>query len=163
MTSYEPLLFALVLIAMIVGLLGLTVPVFPGLFVIWLAAFIYGLITGFNTLGLVLFIFITLLTVAGSLVDNVLMGAKARESGAAWISITIGMVAGIVGSFVVPIIGGPVASLLGLFLAEYYRRRNRQEAWDTTRSMAIGCGWAFIARFGMGIVMIVLWLIWALA
>jgi len=41
----------LTFIAMLTGLLGLIVPVFPGLVIIWLAAIAYGFVNGFGTLG----------------------------------------------------------------------------------------------------------------
>ena len=52
-------IFALTQFIMLVGLFGLIVPVFPGTVVIWLAALGYGVVTGFHTLGIVLFVIIT--------------------------------------------------------------------------------------------------------
>ncbi len=45
---------------MMVGLFLSIIPFFPGITVIWLAALIYGIVTGFNTLGIVLFVLITI-------------------------------------------------------------------------------------------------------
>ena len=71
-------------VIMFFGLVGLIVPIFPGLVIIWLAALVYILVTinAVTTGGWILFAIITLLAVGGSLVDNVLMGAKALEHGA---------------------------------------------------------------------------------
>ncbi len=92
----------LTLTFMLIGLVGLIVPVFPGLIVIWLAALIYGIAArGFDTKGWIIFILITILALAGNIVDNIFMGAKARQSGAAWISVWISYTAGIIFSLVV--------------------------------------------------------------
>ncbi len=91
-------IFAITQVVMLVGLFGLLVPLFPGIVVMWLAALGYGVVTGFSTLGIVLFIIITLLMLAGTLVDNVLMGAGARKAGASWLSIAAALVAGVVGT-----------------------------------------------------------------
>ncbi len=75
----EILLTVLLLLVMLAGLLGLIIPAFPGLTVIWLAALGFGVIHGFSTLGIVLFVLLTLLMIGGNVVDNLLMGAGALQ------------------------------------------------------------------------------------
>ena len=146
---------------MLIGLLGLVVPIMPGLVIIWVAALGYGLFAGFGTLGWVMFALITVLMIVGSVVDNILMGAKAHESGAPWWVVLVALAAGILGNFALPIIGGLVAALLALFLVEYARRKDAKAALKSMKGMLIGCGWAFVIRFIMGLFMIGFWLIWA--
>jgi hypothetical protein len=157
----DVLLKGLTLTVMLIGLLGLVVPIMPGLVIIWVAALGYGLFAGFGTLGWVMFALITVLMIVGSVVDNILMGAKAHESGAPWWVVLVALAAGILGNFALPIIGGLVAALLALFLVEYIRRKNAKEALKSMKGMLIGCGWAFVIRFIMGLFMIGFWLIWA--
>src|SRR3990172_6492428 len=76
--------FGLTLLFMLIGLVGLVIPIFPGILVIWLAALGYGVVTGFTTLGTILFVLITLLMLFGVTIDNILMGAGARQGGASW-------------------------------------------------------------------------------
>lgn len=149
------------LIIMLIGLIGLVIPIFPGVVVIWLSALGYGLVAGFGKLGAWMFAFISLMMIAGILVDNVMMGAKAREGGASWLSIGVGLIAGVVGMWVWPPIGGLITAPLALFATEMARTRDYQEAFKSTRGLMIGCGWAFFIRFGLGVVMIGLWSIWA--
>jgi len=153
----------LTLTFMLFGLFGLVIPVVPGLVIIWVAALGYGIAAGFGTLGWIMFAIISLLMVAGSVSDNVLMGTQARQSGASWVSIAAALVFGIAGNFVLPVIGGLIAALLALFVAEWIRRKNWRESLKSVRGMAWGCGWAFVIRFIMGVVMIGLWMIWAWA
>ena len=82
---------------MVVGLVLLIIPIFPGITVIWLAALLYGIVTGFDTLGIVILVLITLGMIAGVTVDNVLMGAGARQGGASWLTIGVALFAGIAG------------------------------------------------------------------
>jgi len=146
---------------MLIGLIGLAVPIVPGLVIIWLAALGYGIFAGFGTLGWVMFAIITILMIAGSVVDNILMGTQAHQSGAAWWSVLIALIAGIAGNFALPVIGGVLAALLALFLVEWIRRKNWREALTAMKGMALGCGWAFVIRFIIGVIMIGLWMIWA--
>ena len=153
----------LTLTFMLFGLFGLIIPVVPGLVIIWVAALGYGIAAGFGALGWIMFAIITLLMIAGSFIDNVLMGTQARQSGASWVSIAAALVFGLAGNFILPVIGGLIAALLALFVAEWIRRKDWREALKSVRGMAWGCGWAFVIRFIMGAVMIGLWLVWAWA
>jgi len=66
-----------------------------------------------------------------------------------------------VGSLVWPPFGGLLAALGILFLVEYVRLKDVDQAWISTRSMAVGCGWAVVARLVVGVIMIGLWVVWA--
>jgi uncharacterized protein YqgC (DUF456 family) len=155
-------IFWTTLVIMMVGLFGLIVPVFPGIAVIWLAALGYGVTTGFTTLGWVLFAVITVLFITGAVIDNVLMSAKAHKEGAAWSSLALGVLAGILGTILFPPFGGLIAAPLVLLVLEYIRQRNFKKALVTLRGLAIGWGSAFVVRFLIGAAMIGIWLVWAL-
>ena len=79
------------LAVMLTGLFGLVIPVFPGMLILWLAALGYGAVSGFGTLGTWMFGLITLLALVGMVIDNVLMGAGARQGGASWTALALGM------------------------------------------------------------------------
>lgn len=146
---------------MLGGLALLIVPIFPGITVIWLAAVIYGFVAGFDTLGIIMIVFITLGMIAGISADNVLMGAGALKGGASWLTIIVALVAGIAGTIIFPPIGGFIAIPIAIFLLELLRNREWRSAWRATRGMALGWGLSFLVRFGIGLVMIAAWLIWA--
>lgn len=148
---------SVVLAVMVAGLLTLLVPALPGLVIIWIPVLVYYLVTGFDLTAIILFIFITLLMIAGNLVDNILMGGSARAKGASWLAIGAALAAGLIGSFAMPPFGGLIGALLALFIVEYVRLKDWRQALDSTTSMAMGCGWAVVARFGIGVVMIALW------
>jgi len=153
------------LFVLLVGLLGLIVPVFPGLTVMWIATLVYALIqnasnkmTGWDWFA---FVVITLLMIGGNIADNIIIARKMRDQYIPWSSILLAFAAGIVASiFFTPIIG-LVASPLGLFLAELSRLKNRDEAIRSTKAYMIGWGWAFGARFLIGMTMIGSWMLWA--
>ena len=154
-------IIVLIAFTMLFGLFGLIIPIFPGNVVMWLAALAYGLVFGFGRLGGVLFILITLLMLAAVSADNLLMGAKAREKGASWGSIILALVAGIVGTLILPPIGGLIAAPLILYVMENQRLKDSEEAKKIVKALLTGWGLAFIVRFGIGLVMFTLWGIWA--
>jgi hypothetical protein len=153
------------LFVLLVGLLGLIVPVFPGLTVMWLGTLVYAIIqnaagkmTGWDWF---LFGLITLLMIIGNIVDNLIIAYKMRDKYVPWSSILFAFAAGIVASlFFTPLIG-LVAAPAGLFLAESRRLKNRDAAIASTKAYMIGWGWAFGARFTIGLMMTGLWMLWA--
>ncbi len=153
---------SITLLVMAVGLVGLIVPIFPGITVIWLAVLGYGLVTGFTSLGWVVLAIDTVLMVIGVTIDNVLMNAKAHKEGAAWSSLALGMVGGVLGTIFFPPIGGILAAPLVVLLLETYRQHDINKALLTLRGLLIGWGASFVVRFFIGLAMIGLWLVWAL-
>jgi len=159
--NLDLILRGVVLTIMVVGMI--VIPILPGLVIIWVASLGYGLIHGFGVLGWVMFGLITVLMLAGSILDNVLMGTSAHRQGAPWWVILIAMVAAIAANFLLPIIGGILGGLLVLFLIEWLRLRDWRRALASMKGMLIGWGWAFVFRFIIGMIMVGLWLIWAWA
>lgn len=159
------LLETLTLFFMLVGLVGLVVPIFPGLVIIWLATLVYALIqTSIQNMlwfEWVIFAIITLLMIVGSIIDNVIIARRVREKQVPWGSIILGYLSGIIASiFFTPLIG-IAAAPLGLFGAEYLRLRNSRVAFASTRAWMTGWGITIAVRIAIGVVMIGLWMIWA--
>ena len=150
----------LIFLTMLVGQLGLVIPIFPGNVVIWAAALIYGILFGFGLLGWIVFALLTVLMLIAVTVDNVLMGAKARQEGAAWRSILLALFAGLVFTFVFPPVGGLIAAPLVLFLMEFHRLGDSKKASQVVRGLLTGLGLSFLARFLLGLVMLALWAVW---
>jgi uncharacterized protein YqgC (DUF456 family) len=150
----------LTLFALIVGTAGLIIPVFPGLVINWVAILIYGIVSGFGIKGWIIFILVTILMIVGNVIDNVLMGKKARESGASWLSIGTGYIASILVSLILSPIAGLAAAPVGVFLVEFIRRKEWRKALHVSWSLMVGWGWSIAIRITIGIVMIGLWMIW---
>ncbi|HEX5807784.1 MAG TPA: DUF456 family protein, partial [Anaerolineales bacterium] len=94
----QVVLETLTLLALIIGLLGLIVPVFPGLVIMWLGTLLYALIQNAagNMSGLDWFLFavITVLMIAGSILDNLIIAYKMRDKYVPWSSILFAFAAG---------------------------------------------------------------------
>ena len=151
----------LTLFALIVGTAGLVVPVFPGLVINWLAILIYGVVSGFGVKGWIVFTLVTILMIIGNVIDNIMMGKKARESGASWIAIGTGYIVSLVISILLSPIAGLVAAPIGVFLVEFIKRRKWRDALNVAWSLMVGWGWSIGIRITIGVIMIGLWMIWA--
>lgn len=155
------LLNLIVVLVMLTALIGLLIPVFPGVEIMWLTSIVYGIVAGMDTAGWIMLAIITALTLVGFFIDNLIMGAAARQGGASWTSIILAFIAGIAGTFLIPPIGGVIAAPAVLYLYEWRRLGDRHKAWQAMRGLAIGWGTAFLARFGIGILVIIAWGAWA--
>jgi len=161
----QVILETLTLFALIVGLLGLIVPIFPGLVIMWLGTLVYAILQSaagnMTAWKWVVFGIITVLMIAGSIADNLIIAQKMRDKYIPWSSILFAFAASLIASlFFTPLIG-LVAAPAGLFLAESRRLKDREAAVDSTKAYMIGWGWAFGARFLIGLVMIGFWMLWA--
>lgn len=150
------------MLVMLVGLFGLAIPVFPGNVVIWASTLTYALVTGFDSRAWWFFIPISIVTILATGADNLFMGGKARQAGASWRGIIIALISAFVTSLVLTPIAGLVAAPLALFIHEFFRlEQDGKEAWQVTRGLMLGCGWAFVTRFALGVIQVGLFAWWA--
>jgi uncharacterized protein YqgC (DUF456 family) len=152
----------LVAVAMAAGLLGTLLPFLPGLPIVWAAALVYGLAAGFEAIGWTLFVLITLVGVTGLILGTVLPHRRAAARGAPASTILAGVVVGLIGFFVIPIVGLPLGAGLGVMLAERSRLGSWDQAWTATRAMMVGFGIGALVQFSAGVAMIATWVVWVL-
>jgi uncharacterized protein YqgC (DUF456 family) len=155
----------LTLAVLLLGLFGLLIPVFPGLTVMWLATLVYAIIQAsagnMTWVGWTLFALITLLMIGGNIVDNIIIAKHMLDKSIPWSSILWSFAAGIVASIFLTPIAGMIAAPAGLYFAELQRLKDKRAAMDNTKAWMTGWGWSLAARFGIGVVMIIFWAIWA--
>src|SRR5512135_1211971 len=98
----QVLLQTLTLFVLLLGLIGVLVPVFPGLLIMWLATLFYAVIENgagrMSWLGWTFFGAITLLMLLGNVIDNIIITRKMRGRAIPWSSIALAFMAGLVGS-----------------------------------------------------------------
>jgi uncharacterized protein len=121
----------LVAFAIAVGLVGILVPLLPGTVLVFGAiavwAFVERTTVAWVTLGIV-----AALLAATLLVKYLWPVRRMRSADVRTSSLFAGAVLGIVGFFVVPILGLVLGFVLGVYLAELANRRNQRLAWTST-------------------------------
>jgi uncharacterized protein YqgC (DUF456 family) len=162
---FQVLLEFLVLFVLLAGLLGLLIPVFPGLTIMWLGTLVYALVQAANGamtwVDWVLFALITILMIGGNIVDNIIIAKHVRDKNVPWSSILWAFAAGILVSLFFTPLAGMVASPAGLYFAELRRLKDKQTALANTKAWMTGWGWSLAARFSIGVVMVIFWALWA--
>ena len=143
-------------VAMLAGLVGIVVPLVPGLTLIWGAALIWALDERSDTAWIVLGI-MTPLAVAGILVGSLLPASRASRAGAPRWVLAAGGIGMVVGFFVIPVLGAFVGGPAGIFIAELLRGRDPTLAWRTTLETVRGLGLGAAAQVALGVIMVALW------
>lgn len=155
-------LVVLLALVMLIGLFGTVVPLLPGLPVIWGAALGYGLLTEFDAVGWIAFGAITLLLIVGMVAGFVLPHRRVSAGGAPASTVAAGAALGVIGFFVIPVVGLLVGALLGVLLAERLRTGSWAAARTSTKNLLIGFGIGALAQFSAGLVMVACWVAWVL-
>jgi uncharacterized protein YqgC (DUF456 family) len=120
----------LVALAIAVGLVGVIVPVLPGSLLVLAAILVWAWDLGTGT-GWVVFAVATVCIALGSVVKYVVPGRRLKDNGIPGSTLLLGGVLGIVGFFVIPVVGLLVGFVLGVYLAEL-RRVGADAAWPAT-------------------------------
>lgn len=121
----------LVGVAVVVGLFGVVVQVLPGALLVLGAVVVWGVLTG-GAVGWTVLVVAVVVTGAAMVGKYVLAGRHLARSGVPSSAVVWGGVLGIVGFFVIPVVGLPIGFLLGTYLAEWVRLRSPGPAWRAT-------------------------------
>ena len=116
----------------LVGLLGIVFPVLPGGLLVMAAIGVWAALVG--GWAWAIFAAAALVIVLGEVVKYFVAGRSLRSDGIPNITIAVGGVLGIVGFFVIPVIGLFIGFVVGAMLAELVRTRSVGAAWRGTVS-----------------------------
>jgi hypothetical protein len=126
------LLTAVTGLLMLVGLIGIVVPVLPGLLLTVLATLGWAYYHPAPQAWVVFWVALVLYA-AGVTAQYLIPGRRMRREGVGTGMMVLAVLLGVVGFFVVPVVGAFVGFVLGVFLVELARRRNGAAAWASTK------------------------------
>lgn len=137
------------------GLVGVVVPVVPGLLLVVAGIAVWAVprndAAGWTALGVAVAI-----AVLGTVAKYALPGARMRAAGVPGRTLVAGGVLGIIGFFVVPVVGLVLGFVLGIYLAEL-ARLGRGAAWPSTRSALAAVGWSMLIELAAGLLAAAVW------
>ncbi|WP_433660245.1 DUF456 domain-containing protein [Nocardia sp. CA-128927] len=148
-------------LVILVGLLGIIIPILPGVILIFGAIAVWAFMTGGATAWTVFAISTALLVLSG-VIKYTWPGRKMKDAGVANRSLILGAVLGIVGFFVVPVVGLFVGFVLGVYLSELQRLRIGQQAWQSTVHALKGVGLSMLIELLGALLATGVWVIGAI-
>ncbi len=149
----------LVGLVMVAGIVGILLPVLPGLLLIWAAGLWWTIADGGGPARWTVLAVMTGLLAVGTIAKYVLPARSAAGRGAPFGTLAVGAVGAVIGFFVIPIVGVIVGGVLGIYLAEYARLRAPGPAWDSTRAALVAIGVGLLIELTAGVVMFGVWLL----
>ncbi len=136
-------------LAIVVGLLGIVVPVLPGVFIIAAAMVVWAYDTGTGLAWGIAWSALVVLAV-GFVVKYLVPHRRLKDAGVPRRTIVIGAVLGIVGFFVIPVIGLFIGFIGGVWLAES-GRLGRSQAWPSTKAALEATGLSILIELASGL------------
>ncbi len=152
-----PLTDALVGLAVLVGLVGIVVPVLPGSALILAAVLVWAVVLSSATGWLVLAV-VTVLLGVGVVVKYAVPGRRLRSAGVPTRTLVAGGLLALVGFFVIPVVGLLVGFVLGVYLAEL-SRVGRDRAWPTTKAALRAVGLSVLVELVAGLLAALTWVV----
>lgn len=147
-----------VALAIVVGVVGVIVPVLPGVLLVWVAVAVWASerqdLTGWVVLAVA-----TGVLVVGQVAKYALPGRRLQQVGIPGRTTLAGLALGIVGFFVVPVIGLPLGFVLGVYLAERARLGEHALAWPSTLHALRAAGWSMLIELATALLMGTTWLV----
>jgi uncharacterized protein YqgC (DUF456 family) len=142
-------------LVILVGLVGIVVPILPGSVLIVGAVLVWAIYAGAGAAWAV-FAVATTLVVLGQVVKYVVPGRGLRNAGVTGRSIMAGGLLGIVGFFVVPVIGLVLGFILGVYASEL-QRVGRDRAWPSTVAAVKAVGLSVFVELVAGLLATGVW------
>ena len=147
----------LVGLAVAVGLVGIVVPVLPGTLLVLAAVLVWALEDGTAT-GWTVLAAVAVLLAAGAVVKYVVPGRRLASAGVPTRTVLAGGVLGVVGFFVVPVLGLPLGFVLGVYLSEA-QRLGRRSAGRSTVTALRAVGLSILIELSAGLLAALVWLV----
>lgn len=145
-----------VAVAIAVGLLGILVPLLPGTLLVWAAIAVWAALEGTTVSWAVLGVVTAVLGV-GLLVKYLWPARRMRAADVSGRTLAAGAVLGIVGFFVIPVVGLVIGFVLGVYLAELITQRDPGRAWTATGHAAKGAALSAGVELAAGLLATVVW------
>jgi uncharacterized protein len=153
----DPIVAVVTLIVMLIGLLGVFVPVMPGLLVVWAASVGTTLWVGADAVGWAVAGVLTLLFGLGTAATVYLPARQGRRGGAPASSLLAALAGAVVGFFVIPVLGFLVGALGAFLVAEQLRLGEWGPAWSSTGALVRAYGIGVLVELVLGLTMIAVW------
>jgi hypothetical protein len=148
---------ACVALVILVGLVGVLVPVLPGSALVLGGVLVWALVERGATAWVVLAVAAVLLG-AGAVVKYVVPGRRLQRSGIPTSTQWWGALGGLVGFFVVPVIGLFLGFVLGIYLAER-QRVGASGAWPSTKLSLRAVGLSILIELAAALLAAATWVV----
>ena len=147
-------------LVILVGLLGIVLPVLPGLLLVVGAVLVWALDEQ-TAIGWIVFAASVGLAGAATVIKYLVPGKRLKAAGVPASTMLVATIGAIVGFFAIPVAGAPIGFLLGIYFVQW-SRRGRGEAWPATMRTAGAIAMSIGIELGFGLLIAGVWLVAAI-
>lgn len=129
-----------VALAIAVGIIGVVVPLLPGTLLVFAAIAVWAVVESSENpvIGWVTLAVVTALIGVATLIKYTWPVKRMRANDVRTLSLVTGGVLGVIGFFVIPVIGLLIGFVAGVYLAELATRKDQRLAWTSTKHAVKG-------------------------
>ena len=149
----------LIAILMAIGIVGTLIPFIPGLALVWFAGALWAFFDGGDGKHMWILAAMTLITLIGFAAQFVIPAKAATSEKPAKGTLYMGGIFGLVGFFVLPVVGAPIGFLIGIYLMNFLNSKNSEQAWQLTLKTTVAFGWAMIIQSICAVLVGLTWLV----
>jgi uncharacterized protein YqgC (DUF456 family) len=149
-----------VALIMLVGFMGIVVPVLPGLLLVWAAVLLWAFEKQ-TSAGWVILGVATALAVAGVVLKYLVPGRRMAKAGVTTSTTLAGVGLGVVGFFVIPVVGAFLGFALGIYLFERAKLGSHGAAWPATMQALKAVGLSMGIELLTGLAIATTWVVGA--
>jgi len=161
----EAIGFGLAVAFIILGIIGIAIPILPGILLIWMTVLVYASLTDFTSIGYIAFALITIIALISGTADFWLPLLGAKKTGASFRSLILGVVGAIIGTIigattvVATLLGTIIGYAAGIIFGEYLKHRDWRLALKASLGGLAGWGVATIFQITAGVVILAIFII----
>lgn len=145
---------AVALTVMFIGLLGVLLPLIPGVGLIWITALIYAIAEGFQNVDPITMVVLSLIAIPGITADIWVSSLGAKVGGASFWSIVASLLGGVIGFLLFSLPGALIGSLVGLVVVELFRAKDWRQALKASGGWVVGRLVSTAVQLVVGVIMI---------
>jgi uncharacterized protein YqgC (DUF456 family) len=158
MTEGEILLTVLCGAAILIGTLGVIVPILPGLLLSWAGVLTWAIFADRSWGRWVVLAAASIVALSGLVAKYVLPGRNLKRNGVPNRTLFFGGVLGIIGFFVVPVVGLLLGFVLGVYLSERLRLHSHAQAWPSTKHALKAAGLSILIELAAALCIAGIWI-----
>lgn len=143
-------------LVILVGVVGVVVPVLPGVLLVLGAVAAWALERQDDVGWAVLAVAVVVVAV-GQVAKYLVPGRRLKQAGVPARTTWAGVALGVVGFFVVPVVGLFLGFVLGIYLAERVRLRTHAAAWPSTVHALRAAGWSVLIELATALLAAAVW------
>jgi len=147
----------LIALAIAVGLVGIVVPLLPGMLLVYSAILVWAVVEH-TTASWVTLAIVTVVVAAATTVKYLWPVRRMRRAEVPTSALLVGGLLGVAGFFVIPVFGLVIGFVLVVYLAELTRKRDYRRAWTSTVHTVKGVALSMGVELAGALVAAVVWL-----